>query len=46
MWQTALGQRSTRELAYLIDQDVVGVADADAAVCMGPGLRWALMGRT
>jgi carnitine 3-dehydrogenase len=20
------------------------VADADAAVCMGPGLRWALMG--
>ena len=33
-----------RELAYLIDQDVVSVADADAAVCMGPGLRWALMG--
>jgi 3-hydroxyacyl-CoA dehydrogenase len=28
----------------LIDQDVVSVADADAAVCMGPGLRWALMG--
>jgi 3-hydroxyacyl-CoA dehydrogenase len=33
-----------REIAYLIDQDVVSVADADAAVCMGPGLRWALMG--
>jgi 3-hydroxyacyl-CoA dehydrogenase len=33
-----------REVAYLIDQDVVTVADADAAVCMGPGLRWALMG--
>jgi 3-hydroxyacyl-CoA dehydrogenase len=33
-----------REVAYLIDQDVVSVADADAAVCMGPGLRWALMG--
>ena len=32
------------EVAYLIDQDVVSVADADAAVCMGPGLRWALMG--
>ena len=35
-----------REVAYLIDQDVVSVADADAAVCMGPGLRWALMGPT
>ena len=33
-----------REVAYLIDQDEVSVADADAAVCMGPGLRWALMG--
>jgi carnitine 3-dehydrogenase len=33
-----------REVAYLIDQDVDGVADVDAAVCMGPGLRWALMG--
>jgi 3-hydroxyacyl-CoA dehydrogenase len=33
-----------REVAYLIDQGVVSVADADAAVCMGPGLRWALMG--
>src|SRR5580704_14930417 len=33
-----------REVAYLIDQNVVSVADADAAVCMGPGLRWALMG--
>jgi carnitine 3-dehydrogenase len=40
--QTAL----YREIAYLIDQDVVSVADADAAVCMGPGLRWALMGPT
>jgi 3-hydroxyacyl-CoA dehydrogenase len=33
-----------REVAYLIDQDVVSIEDADAAVCMGPGLRWALMG--
>jgi 3-hydroxyacyl-CoA dehydrogenase len=33
--QTAL----YREVAYLIDQDVVSVADADAAVCMRPGLR-------
>jgi 3-hydroxyacyl-CoA dehydrogenase len=28
-----------REVAHLIDQDVVSVADVDAAVCMGPGLR-------
>jgi 3-hydroxyacyl-CoA dehydrogenase len=33
-----------REVAYLIQQDVVSVADVDAAVCIGPGLRWALMG--
>jgi carnitine 3-dehydrogenase len=33
-----------REIAYLIDRGVVSVTDADAAVCMGPGLRWALMG--
>ncbi len=33
-----------RELAYLIEQDVVSVADADAAVHLGPGLRWGLMG--
>src|SRR5215831_1368490 len=33
-----------REVVHLIDQGVVSVADADAAVCMGPGLRWALMG--
>src|SRR6202158_1599945 len=33
-----------REVAYLIDQDVVSVADADAPVCIGPGLGQALMG--
>jgi 3-hydroxyacyl-CoA dehydrogenase len=33
-----------REIVHLIDQDVVSVADVDAAVSMGPGLRWALMG--
>ena len=33
-----------REVVHLIDQGVLSVADADAAVCMGPGLRWALMG--
>ena len=33
-----------REAAYLVEQGVVDVADVDAAVCMGPGLRWALMG--
>jgi 3-hydroxyacyl-CoA dehydrogenase len=33
-----------REVLYLIDQGVVSVADADAAVSWGPGLRWGLMG--
>jgi 3-hydroxyacyl-CoA dehydrogenase len=33
-----------RELAYLIEQNVVDVADADAAVSWGPGLRWGVMG--
>jgi 3-hydroxyacyl-CoA dehydrogenase len=33
-----------REVAYLIDQGVLDVADADAAVCWGPGLRWGVMG--
>jgi len=33
-----------REILYLIEQDVLSVADADAAVSWGPGLRWALMG--
>lgn len=33
-----------REIVHLIDQDVVSVADVDAAVSLGPGLRWALMG--
>jgi 3-hydroxyacyl-CoA dehydrogenase len=33
-----------REVAYLIEQDVLDVAAADAAVCWGPGLRWGVMG--
>jgi 3-hydroxyacyl-CoA dehydrogenase len=33
-----------REVASLIEQQVVDVADADAAVCWGPGLRWGIMG--
>ena len=33
-----------REVLYLIEQDVLSVADADDAVSWGPGLRWALMG--
>jgi 3-hydroxyacyl-CoA dehydrogenase len=33
-----------REIVHLIDQDVVSVADVDAAVSLGPGLRWALLG--
>jgi 3-hydroxyacyl-CoA dehydrogenase len=33
-----------REVAHLIDQDVLDVADADDAVSWGPGLRWGVMG--
>jgi 3-hydroxyacyl-CoA dehydrogenase len=33
-----------REVAYLIEQDVLDVADADDAVSWGPGLRWGVMG--
>jgi 3-hydroxyacyl-CoA dehydrogenase len=35
-----------REVLHLIEQGVVDVADADAAVCWGPGLRWGVMGPT
>jgi 3-hydroxyacyl-CoA dehydrogenase len=33
-----------REVVHLIEEGVVDVADADAAVCWGPGLRWGVMG--
>ena len=33
-----------REVVYLIERGVLDVADADAAVCWGPGLRWGVMG--
>ena len=33
-----------REAVYLVEQGVASVADIDAAVCNGPGLRWAVMG--
>jgi carnitine 3-dehydrogenase len=33
-----------REAVHLVAEGVVSVADADAAVAYGPGLRWALMG--
>ena len=33
-----------REVVYLIEQGVVDVNDADAAVSWGPGLRWGVMG--
>ena len=33
-----------REAVFLVEQDVASVADIDAAVCNGPGLRWAIMG--
>jgi 3-hydroxyacyl-CoA dehydrogenase len=33
-----------REVAYLIEQGVLSVGDADDAVSYGPGLRWGVMG--
>ena len=33
-----------REVVYLISEGVVSVADADTAVCWGPGLRWGAWG--
>jgi 3-hydroxyacyl-CoA dehydrogenase len=33
-----------REVAYLVEQDVLSVSDTDVAVCRGPGLRWGVMG--
>jgi 3-hydroxyacyl-CoA dehydrogenase len=33
-----------REVAHLIDEDVLDVRDADDAVSWGPGLRWGVMG--
>jgi len=33
-----------REVLYLIEQDVLSVADADDAVSWRPGLRWGVMG--
>ena len=33
-----------REIVYLIDKACSDVADADTAVCWGPGLRWGVMG--
>jgi 3-hydroxyacyl-CoA dehydrogenase len=34
-----------REVYHLVDQGVVSVADADSALCWGPGLRWGIMGQ-
>lgn len=33
-----------REAVYLVEQGVASVSDIDAALCNGPGLRWAIMG--
>ena len=33
-----------REAVHLVAEGVASVADVDAAICEGPGLRWALMG--
>ena len=33
-----------KEVLYLVQQGVLSVEDADAAICYGPGLRWGVMG--
>jgi len=33
-----------KEILYLVQQGVLSVADADVAVCYGPGPRWGVMG--
>jgi len=38
--QAALG----REVYYLVAEGVLSAADADTALCWGPGLRWGIMG--
>ena len=38
--QAALG----REVYYLVSEGVLSAADADTALCWGPGLRWGIMG--
>jgi carnitine 3-dehydrogenase len=35
-----------KEILYLIQQGVLSVEDADAAVSYGPGLRWGVMGQS
>ncbi|QDU10486.1 3-hydroxyacyl-CoA dehydrogenase family protein [Gimesia aquarii] len=34
-----------RESLALLDEEVASVEDIDAALCQGPGLRWAMMGQ-
>ena len=33
-----------KEVLYLVQQGVLNIQDADAAICYGPGLRWGVMG--
>jgi 3-hydroxyacyl-CoA dehydrogenase len=33
-----------KEILYLVQQGVLSVADADVAICYGPGPRWGVMG--
>jgi 3-hydroxyacyl-CoA dehydrogenase len=35
-----------KEMLYLIQEGVLSVADADIAVCYGPGPRWGVMGQS
>jgi 3-hydroxyacyl-CoA dehydrogenase len=33
-----------KEVPYLVQQGVLSIADADVAVCYGPGIRWGVIG--
>jgi 3-hydroxyacyl-CoA dehydrogenase len=35
----------SREVYYLVADDIVSVTDVDKALCWGPGLRWGIMGQ-
>jgi carnitine 3-dehydrogenase len=35
-----------KEVLYLVQQEVLSVADADIAICYGPGIRWGVIGQS
>src|SRR5262249_45949072 len=35
-----------KEVLYLVEKGVLSVADADIAICYGPGIRWGVIGQS